>query len=343
MSTAQQTQAELPPHVQIIQMATGFWISKIMYATAKLELADLLADGPKSADELAGPTGTHAPSLHRLMRTLASLGVLTSTDDRRFALTPLGESLKKDAPGSAWASTVTMAGPRFVGAFEEIMHSLETGETGFEKAYGMPIFDYFAAHQDEASLFSETMVGFHGGETPAVAAAYDFSDAGTIVDVGGATGNMLSAILSRHAGPRGILFDMPHVVADAPAYLEKTGVADRVTIESGSFFESVPEGGDVYIVSHIIHDWNEEQCLTILGNIRRAMKPDGKLLIVEFVLPEGDTPHLGKIVDIIMLVVPGGQERTPVEYDELLSKAGFKMTRVVPTESPVSIVEAVIA
>jgi len=264
-------------------------------------------------------------------------------DNERFALTPLGEALKKDAPGSAWASVITLAGSRFVSAFEEIMHSIETGRTGFEKAFGMPVFDYFAQHPDEASLFSQTMVGFHGGETPAVAAAYDFSGFETIVDVGGATGNMLSAILSRHAGPRGILFDVEHVVADAPALLEKSGVADRVTIESGNFFESVPAGGDAYIVSHIIHDWNEDQCLTILGNIRNAMKPDSSLLIVEFVLPEGDTPHLGKLADMVMLVVPGGQERTAEEYETLLEKAGLRMTRVVPTESPVSIVEAVIA
>jgi hypothetical protein len=324
-------------------MASAYWISKIVYASAKLNLADHLADAPKSAEELAGITGTHAPSLHRLMRTLAGIGVLSSAGDNRFGLTPLGEAMKKDAPGSAHASTLTLAGPRFVLAFEEIMHSLETGETGFARAFGMPVFDYFAQHPDEASLFSETMIGFHGGETPAVASAYDFSQFETIVDVGGATGNMLSAVLSKHAGPRGVLFDMEHVVKDAPALLEKNGVADRVTIESGSFFESVPEGGDAYILSHIIHDWNEEQCLTILGNVRRAMRPDGKLLIVEFVLPEDDTPHLGKLADMVMLVCPGGQERTPAEYDELLSKAGFRMTNVVATESPVSIVEAMIA
>lgn len=341
MSTAQQAQADMPPHAQLIQMASAYWISKLLYAAAKLDLADRLADEPKSADELAGSTETHAPSLHRFMRTLASLGVLKSVDDRRFALTPLGEALKKDAPGSAWASVQSVAGPSFVRAFEEIMHSLKTGGTGFEAAFGMPVFDYFAQNAEEASLFSELMVGFHGGETPAVAAAYDFSGVGTIVDVGGATGNMLSAILSRYDGPRGILFDMPHIVGNAPALLEKNGVADRVAIETGSFFESVPEGGDVYILSHIIHDWSEEQCLAILGNIRRAMKPDGRLLIIEFVLPEDDTPHLGKLADMVMLVVPGGQERTANEYDALLAKAGFKMTRVVPTESPVSIVEAV--
>ncbi len=343
MSTAQQTQAELPPHVQIIQMVNGFWISKIIYAAAKLGIADHLADGPKTADELAGPTGTHAQSLHRLMRTLGGLGILTSTDDRTYSLTAMGEALKTGAPGSARSIAMSFGSPAFILAFEEIMHSLKTGETGFEKAFGMPVFDYFAQHTDEASLFSETMVGLNGGEAVAVAEAYDFSDVGSVVDVGGATGNMLAAILSRHEGPQGILFDMEHVVADAPALLEKSGVADRVTIESGSFFESVPAGADAYVLSHIIHDWNEEQCLTILGNIRKAMKPESRVLIVEMVLPAGDTPHPGKILDIVMLVCPGGQERTPDEYDELLSKAGFRMTRIVPTDSAVSIVEAVAA
>jgi hypothetical protein len=341
MSTAQPIQAEVPPHVQLIQMATAYWISKVVYAAAKLDLADRLADGPRGAEELAGPTETHAPTLHRLMRTLASLGILTERDNQRFALTPMGEALKTGAPGFARASVLTMGAPMFIDSFEQIMHSLKTGGTGFEVAMGMSVFDYLAQHPEAASMFSETMVGFHGGETPAVAAAYDFSGFENVVDVGGATGNMLAAILSKHAGPRGVLFDMPHVLADAPAFLRDRGVEDRVTLEGGSFFESVPVGGDAYILSHIIHDWNEDQCLTILGHVRRAMKPDGRLLIVEFVLPEGDTPHLGKIADMVMLIVPGGQERTAAEYSTLLAKAGFRVTRVVPTDSPVSIVEAV--
>lgn len=340
MATVQQSPNELPPHAQVIQMGTGHWLSKLIYTAAKLDLADKLADGPKSAEELASLTGLHAPSLHRFMRTLAGFGILASAGEKRFRLTPLGESLKTGAPGSARSTILTFCGSTFVPAFDQIEHSLKTGRTGFEAEFGMPIFDYFAQHPDEASMFSESMVGFHGGETPAVAAGYDFSQFGTIIDVGGATGNMLSAILNRYDGPRGVLYDLEHVVADAPPLLEKSGVAERVTIASGSFFESVPVGGDAYIVSHIIHDWSEEQCLTILGNIRQAMKPDGKLLIVEFVLPEDDTPHLGKLADMIMLVIPGGQERTAGEYDDLLTKAGLKMTRVVPTDSPVSIVEA---
>ncbi len=329
----------LPPHVQLIQMGTAGWASSLLSAAAELGLADHL-ETPKSAKELAPVLGLHAPSLHRLMRTLASLGLLTERAEGRFALTPLGEALKSDAPGCARSTLRTFGSVAFTRAFENIAWSLQTGKTGFEKAYGMPVFDYFASHPAEAALFSETMVGFHGNEPPAVAAAYDFSVFETIVDVGGATGNMLAHILGQHARPRGILFDLPHVVNEAPALLEKRGVGKRVTIASGSFFDEVPENGDAYVLSHIIHDWSEEQCVTILSNCRKAMKPSGRLLLVEMVLPPGDTPHPGKILDMIMLLLPGGQERTEAEYAPLLAKAGFKLSRVVPTESAVSVVEA---
>ena len=330
-----------PPHMQLIQMAAGNWVSRIVWVAAKLDLADRIGGGAKSAAELAPETGTHAPSLHRIMRTLASLGVLTERDGGKFALTPLGEALRKDAPGCGYASVLTIGGPLFWRAWEEVLHSVETGKTAFEKVHGMPAFDYLAKHPDEASLFSQTMVGLHGPETPAVAAAYDFSRFKTIVDVGGATGNMLAAILSRYPNLRGVLYDLPHVVREAPALLKSQGVADRVTIESGSFFDRVPSGGDAYILSHVIHDWSEKQCLDILGHCRRAMGPQGRLLIVEMVLPPGDTPHPGKLLDITMLVMPGGEERTPDEYAALLAKAGFRLERVVPTASPVSVVDAV--
>lgn len=330
----------LPPHAQLIQMATGYWVSRIVYAAAKLDLADRLAAGPRSAAELAGAAGVQAPALHRLMRALAGLGVLTERDGQRFALTPLGEALRTGAPGSARATVLTLGGPLMWRGWEEILYSLETGRTGFEKAYGIPIFDYLAQHPDEASLFSETMIGVHGAEPPAVAAAYDFSRFGTVVDVGGASGNLLAAILTRNARPRGVLFDLPHVVRDAPALFRERGVADRVTIEAGSFFQTVPAAGDAYVLSHIIHDWSEEQCLTILGHCRRALTPKGRLLIVEMVITPGDAFHPGKLLDITMLVMPGGQERTESEYAQLLGKAGFRLERVVPTESAVSIVEA---
>jgi hypothetical protein len=204
----------------------------------------------------------------------------------------------------------------------------------------MGLFDYLAQRPEEAARFSESMVGIHGAEPPAVSAAYDFSTFGTIIDVGGATGNMLAHVLTRHPRPRGILFDRPHVVTEAPSLLRQRGVADRVTIAEGNFFENVPEGGDAYILSHIIHDWTEPQCHTILGNCRKAMHERAKLLIVEFVLPEGNVPHFGKLADMIMLTIPGGEERTAGEYRTLLADAGLRMTRVVPTASDVSIVEA---
>jgi O-methyltransferase/methyltransferase family protein len=336
------TNAGLPPHVQLIQMATAHWISRIVFVAAKLGLADRLADGARSAEELAGPTGTHAPSLYRLMRGLANLGVLTETAQHRFALTPLGDALKTGAPGAARASVLTIASDWWVRGFGELLYSVQTGKSGFEKSLGLPVFDWLAMHPEDASMFSETMIGFHGAEPPAVAASYDFSSVTTLVDVGGASGNLLATILGHYKGLRGILFDLPHVIRDAPALVETRGVADRVTIQAGSFFDSVPPGGDAYLLSHIIHDWNEEQCLTILANCRRAMDSRGRLLIVEMVLPEGDTPHPGKLLDLMMLVGPGGQERTEQEYVDLLGKAGLRLTQVVPTSSAVSVVEAVI-
>ena len=324
-------------------MGTAYWVSKILFATAKLGLADQLSGEPRSAAELAGTLDVHAPSLYRLMRTLASLGILSEQPSQRFALTPMGQALKTGAPGSARATLLSFCSPWFNRGFDNIMHSLRTGKSGFEHAHGKPVFDYIAEVPEEAALLSEAMNGFHGEEPPEVAAAYDFSRFTTIIDIGGATGNMLSAILARHTGPRGILFDMPHVVTDASAFLKSRNMSDRVKIESGNFFQSVPSGGDAYVLSHIIHDWSEEQCLTILGNVRKAMKPDGRLLIVEMVLPDGDEPHPGKILDIVMLVMPGGQERTKREYAALLEKAGFKLTRVVPTKSAVSVVEAELA
>jgi len=238
---------------------------------------------------------------------------------------------------------LTIAGDWWTRGFGELLYSVETGKSGFEKSLGAPLFDWLAKNPDAASLFSETMIGFHGAEPPAIAAAYDFSSVTTIVDVGGASGHLLTTILGRFPKPRGILLDLAHVVRDAPALIEARGLSDRVTIQAGSFFESVPRGGDVYLLSHIIHDWSEDRCLTILGNCRRAMAPSGRLLIIEMVLPAGDAPHPGKMLDLVMLVGPGGQERTEREYGELLDRAGFRLTRVVPTTTPVSIVEAVIA
>ena len=297
-----------PPQDQLIQMATAHWVSRLVYVAAQMNLADRLADGPRTAEELARSTADDAPSLYRLMRTLAGLGLFTEDASHRFSLTPLGEALKTGTPGRA--SVLTLAGDLFTKSLEQLPYSVQTGKSGFEKVFGMPYFRWLADHPADASLFSATMVGIHGPEPAGVAAAYDFSQFETIVDVGGATGNLLAAVLGRHPGPRGILFDLPHVVRDAPALIQQRGVAARVSIEAGSFFETVPIGADAYLLSHIIHDWSEAQCLTILGNCRRAMKPNSRLLIIETVLAPGDTPHLGKMLDMIMLVFFYGSSGT---------------------------------
>jgi hypothetical protein len=270
---------ETQPQAQLIQMATAHWVSRLLYVAAQMNLADRLAEGPRTADELAKSTASDASSLYRLMRTLASLGLFTEDPKHQFSLTPLGEALKTDTPGSVRASVLTLAGDLFTKPLEQLLYSVQTGKTGFEKAFGMPLFEWLASHSAEASMFSETMVGLHGAEPAAVAAAYDFSAFDTVIDVGGATGNLLAAILRRHLKPRGVLFDLPHVVSDAPALIQASGLSDRISIEPGNFFESVPAGGDAYLLSHIIHDWSEAQCLTVLGNCRRTMNPSSRVLI----------------------------------------------------------------
>jgi O-methyltransferase domain/Dimerisation domain len=337
---ASSSSRELPPHIQLVQMGSAYWISRVVYAAAKLGLADHLSGKPKSAIELAQITRSHAPSLHRLMRTLASLGILAENANHQFALTSLGEALKANAPGSAHA-TILLHGSEWHGAaFEQIMYSVETGRTAMEKVWGLPLFEYLTKNPEQASLFNKMITGLHSGEPAAIAEAYDFSTCKTILDIGGGTGSVLAAILGHHPGLRGVLFDSPHVVAEAPSLLKAKSVLDRVAVQSGDFFAAVPAGGDCYVLSHILHDWNDEQCLTILRNCRKAMETDGRLLIVEMVLPPGDAPHPGKILDMVMLVVVGGVERTEAEYATLLSEAGFRLHGVVPTNSPVSIVDA---
>ncbi|HEV2132191.1 MAG TPA: methyltransferase [Longimicrobiaceae bacterium] len=331
----------LPPHAAIIQMASALVVSRALYVVAELGVADHLADGPRSADELAQATGAHAPSLYRVLRSLASLGVFTEDAEHRFALTPLGAALRSDAPGAARSSVRTLAGPLLWASFGEILHSVRTGEPGFERALGKPFFEYLSTAPAEAEMFGETMLGFHGAEPPAVAAAYDFSDVGTLVDVGGGIGTLLATVLQAHPGLRGVLLELPHVVPQARQRIAAAGLSERCTVVEGDFFQAVPPGGDAYMLSHIIHDWDEARCQAILTNCRRAMNGRGRLLLVEAVLPPGDVPHPAKLLDLVMLNLPGGRERSESEYRMLLDAAGFTLTRVVPTHSQVSVIEAI--
>jgi hypothetical protein len=337
-AAAAQTSAP-PPEAHIAEILLSQLAPRLVHLAAKLKLPDCLVEGPRTAEEIAQITATHAPALYRVMRTLASLRFFAEDAEHRFALRPLGAALKSGTPSHAAA--LILGGELVTRSLDAVLYSVQTGKTAFERSFGMPVFDWLTANPVEASLVNETMIGFHGTEPAAIASAYDFSAFRTIADVGGSTGNVLTTILSQHSGPRGILFDLPHVVRDAPALIQNRGLGDRIRIEAGTFFESVPAGADAYILSHIIHDWNREQCLIILDRCRRAMNSGGRLLLAEMVLPDGDAPHPGKMLDMVMLTVTGGEERTASQYGALLDAAGFRMTRVVPTASLASIVEAV--
>lgn len=335
------TSDPVPPHARLIQMSTGFIRSRALHAAAELRLADHLDDGPKTAGELAGPTDTHEPALHRLMRALAHWGVLAMEDDGSFSLTPLGEALQSDAPGQARSTILAVVGEAFWEAFQSLLETVEDGKPGIQKALDLSFFGYLERNPEQASYFNDAMIGFHGAEPPAVADAYDFSEFDTIVDVGGGTGNLLTTILGEFPGPDGVLFDLPPVVEDALELIESRGLEDRISRVAGDFFEEIPEGGDAYVLSHIVHDWPRERCLEILGNCRDAIHTDGRLLLVEMVLPDDGPPHPGYELDMVMLALTGGRERTAAEYADLLEDADFRTERVVPTESPVSVVEAV--
>ncbi|WP_437224476.1 methyltransferase [Planctomicrobium sp. SH661] len=323
---------------QLDQMITGYWVSQAIYAASKFQIADHLKAGPRSVAELAELSSTHAPSLYRLLRALASFGIFSEGEDGRFSLTPLAEPLQSDVPGSKRALAL-MSGDEQFRAWGEIDHSIRTGETAFDKVFGKPIFDYLGEHPDKAQIFDAAMVGIHGREASAILDSYDLSGLSVVADIGGGNGSQLTAILQRYPHLKGILFDLPHVIERAREKIHAAGLQDRCTLTTGSFFESVPTGADAYIMRHIIHDWDEEKCLAILRNCHRAMSADSKLLVVESVIPPGNDPFPGKLLDLVMLIIPGGKERTEAEYRSLFDQAGFDLVKIVPTDSGVSVIE----
>lgn len=328
--------ASPPVHVRMLQMMTAYWTSQCIHLTAKLRLADLVKAAPRTAEELAKVTGTHAPSLYRMLRALASVGVFQEDDQRRFHETDLSRTLESDAPFSQRA-LAEMMGDEHYRAWGELEYSIRTGKIAFDHVYGKPCFDWLAEHPEQAANFDAAMVGVHGQESAAMVDAYDFSSFGTLVDIGGGNGSLIKLVLERFPKLKGILFDLPHVIERAMPNLP----ADRCQAIGGSFFHSVPSGGDAYMMRHIIHDWDEPKCLTILGNVRKVIPPTGKLLVVEGVIPPGNGPSFTKLLDLNMLIIPGGQERTEDEYRQLYAKAGFRLTRIVPTRAEVSLIEGV--
>lgn len=329
-----------PPEQTLLNHALGKWTSRAAYVAAKLGIADLLARGPKPVDELARATATHAPSLYRVLRALASLGIFEETADRTFRLTPAAEPLRSDVPGSLRAFTIMMGEPWSMRAWESILDSVRTGEPAFDAVHGKKIWEYFAERPQEGEIFNAAMVSFSEIETPAVLEAYDFSGIRCLADVGGGLGHLLAAVLRQHPAMHGILFDAEAVAPAARANLAKEGLADRARVVAGSFFETVPSGADACILKHILHDWDDERSSSILRSCRRALPAGGRVLVVDAVIGPGNAPELGKLIDLEMLVMTGkGRERTEAEFRSLLEASGFRLERIVPTASPVSVVE----
>lgn len=329
---------ELSPRELMARMITGTWIAQAVYVVAKLGVADRLAESPRTADELAAATGMNGRALYRILRALASVGVFAERPDGRFELTPLAETLRDDVPGSRRAMAIMM-GEEHHRCYGDLLESVRTGETAFERIYGQPIFAYLAEHPEQARTFDAAMTAIHGPETEAVLDAYDLSGFNLVADIGGGNGTTLVGTLKRHPNLKGLLFDMPGVVERARTGIGAAGLADRCRTVAGDFFQSVPEGADAYMLRHIIHDWDDEKSIAILRNVRKAIGANGKLLIVESVIPPGNGPSFGKLLDLTMLLIPGGLERTEEEFARLFESAGFRLTRVVPTTAEVCVIE----
>ena len=331
---------EQQPAAQILQFITNFWSSRAVYVLAKLGIPDLLKSGPKTAEELASATKMHAPSLFRVLRALASIGVVSSTADGRFALSPVSELLVTDAPGSLRWFTISELGQEHYPAWGNLMHSVKTGEIAFDNFFGADIWKYFQQNPEDGAVFHNSMSGVTAATNEQIRGLYDFSSFGTVVDVGGGHGGLITSVLQTNPKVKGILFDAPEVIEGARPKIEEAGLTDRCETVAGDFFKSVPPGGDLYMMKWIIHDWNDEQAVTILRNCRNQMKPGGKLIIMDCVVPETNGPDFSKFFDLNMMVMTGGKERTEKEFAEILGAAGFKLLRVIPTEVPTSIVEA---
>ncbi len=329
-----------PAPESVLRIIQDFWLSRVVYIAAKLGIADLLSNGPKSVAELAENTGTHGPTLYRVMRALASAGWFAQDETGRFELTPPAAALQSDVPGSLRFLAMTELGEEHYPAWEDLLYSVQTGETAFNHVFGMPNWDFWAKNPDNANTFNRAMANVTAVTEQAIMGSYSFSGIRKIVDVGGGSGSLMTAILKADSQTRGVIYDLPHVVEGARSRIASEALADRCEVVAGSMFDSVPGGGDAYVLKWIIHDWDEEKSVAILANCRRAMGAHAKLLLIESVIPPGNQPYFHKFMDLNMLVMTGGRERTEAEFRSLLEAAGFRLDRIVNTPAEVSVLEA---
>lgn len=321
------------------QLLTGIRLSQSISVAASLGVADALADGPRSLDDLATVLGCDPAALYRLLRVLAAADILHEGEARRFALAELGEPLRSDVPGSMREQAILFGRPYVMAAWGNLEHSIRTGENAFLALHGEDVWNWRDRDPAERSQFNRAMASMSAPVGPALAAAYDFGSVGTVADIGGGSGTLLAAVLAKHPGVRGMVFDQPAVVAEAGAVLEGAGVRDRVELVGGSFFDAVPPA-DVYVMKSILHDWIDADCVRILRTLRRAASPASRLLIVELVLGAPNEDLQGKLADLHMLVMPGGLERTADEWRSLLASGGFELNSIQPLSGSWQLIEA---
>jgi hypothetical protein len=332
-------QQDEQPAAALMRLVSGFQVSQAISVAAELRVVDLLGDGPRDADELAVTTGSHPRSLYRLLRALAAVGVFRENADGRFALTPLGDCLRSDATVAPLA--VFFGQPDYWQAWGDLRHSVQTGEYAFRHVHGMSPWEYRLRDPEAGAVFDQAMTGRSSAEVDAALAAYDFGRFGTVVDVGGGQGAFIAGLLARHQGTRGVLFDLAHVVARAEPLLEAAGVADRCRVEAGSIFESIPEGGDVYVLKRVLHDWEDEDAAAILRMCRRVTAADQPLVVIDWVIRRGPEGAAAKLLDLALLVSPGGKVRTRDEWAALFDAAGFRLANIYPTDAGENVIEAI--
>jgi O-methyltransferase domain/Dimerisation domain len=325
---------------QLMQLSTGYIASTCLYLAVKLRIPDRLASSPRTAADLANELSVDEDALFRVLRTLTSLGVFEEGAPRTFANNLASSMVRSGTTGSMYEMALWMSDPFHFAVYADAMYSLQTGRPAIEKTFGMPVFEYFPKHPDESEVFNNAMTMFSGMVIPAVLEVYDFSGIGTLVDVAGGHGRVLTSILEKYPDINGVLFDLEHVLAGARTLIDSRHLAGRCRTIAGDFFKGVPDGADAYIMKHIIHDWDDQRATVILKNIRAAMNRGGRLILLESVVAAGSQPDFAKLIDLEMLLLPGGRERTEQEFRDLLSAAGFTLTRIVPTKSPLSVIEA---
>ncbi len=322
----------------LFRMISGYQLTQLVHVVAVLRIADLLVSGPRSVEDLAVQTGANADRLYRALRALGAVGVLEELDGHRFALTPLSHLLRSDHPESLRPMSIFLGGVSYR-TWGELLYGVMSGETPAEKVLGMPGFAYLRKDSEAGEAFDATMTVISRRHVQSIVEGYDFSDALTVVDVGGGQGILLAGVLRANPHLHGILFDQPNVVAAAERTLEEAGVSERCELMGGDFFRAVPTGGDIYMLRSIIHDWDDMPATTILANCERAMAENGKVLVMESVIDAGEKSVAAKLLDVQMLVMTGGRERTVAEFEQLFAAAGLEVGRVIPTGVDGRIVE----